>query len=130
MTRTQKPQTAKCLRCGRTLTSSKSIGDQMGRTCKAKVLQAAAVIDMSDFRDATTAHEKAEHLIETGKITRVRAGVYAAEGSDQVTIYLVSVIDGTCTCKGHQHHGRCYHHVAARIVEASLVRRTSLTLAA
>lgn len=118
MTTTQKPHTAKCLRCGRTLTSSKSIADQMGRTCKAKVKAAANVIDLTEFKDQRAAKAKAIELIEQAGIVRAsRPGLYLAVSSDGSNTYLIDTVERSCSCKGHLRTGHCYHMVAAHLIE-------------
>lgn len=113
-----------CLRCGRALRAAKSIADGMGRTCKAKVRAAAKVVDLSAFKDAAAAAAKAEQLIEDGAIVPTRiTGQYVATSSDGTTVYLVDAVERSCTCKGHQRVGRCYHLVAADILSAAAPAR-------
>ena len=113
--------TTKCLRCGRTLSAAKSVADGMGRGCKARVKAAADVINLTAFRDAKAAHDKAIELIEQGGLTRTRIpGQYLATSSTGTDHYLVDTIERSCTCKGHQRVGRCYHLVAADLLTANL----------
>lgn len=124
MTTTQEsaPQ-SHCLRCGRTLTAAKSIENRMGRTCRAKVRKATEVADFSAFKDATSARNKAEQLIDDGAIVPTRIpGQYVATSSDGTTVYLVDTVERSCTCKGHQNHGRCYHLSAGDILTATAYR--------
>lgn len=116
MTTTQ--TTAKCIRCGRTLRSEKSIADGMGRTCKAKVRHIADVIDLTAFRDARGVRAKAAELIEQGGIVPAsRTGLYLAVSSDGTNTYLVDTVEGSCSCKGFVHAGHCFHGVAAALIE-------------
>lgn len=117
MTTTQ--TTGKCIRCGRTLRSEKSIANGMGRTCKAKVRHAADVIDLTAFRDAKAAKSKAVELVEQAAIIPAsRPGLYLAASSDGTNTYLIDTLEGSCTCKGFAHQGRCYHAVAAALIAA------------
>jgi hypothetical protein len=116
--------TTHCLRCGRALKAAKSIEDGMGRTCKAKVRAAAQTVDLSAFKDAKAAAAKAEQLIEDGAIVPTQhAGQYVATSTDGTTVYLVDAIERSCTCKGHQRVGRCYHLVAAEILHSAAPAR-------
>ena len=117
MTAATTTTTAKCIRCGRTLRSTKSVADGMGRTCKAKVRHAAEVVDLSAFRDAKAAKSKAVELIEqSGIVPASRPGLFLAVSSDGVNTYLVDIVEGSCTCKGYVHAGRCYHQTAATLL--------------
>ena len=118
------PHTANCLRCGRKLTSAQSIARGYGRTCGAKIREAAKVVDLAEFKDAKSAHAKAVELIETGSIVGTRhAGQYLAVSSDGTQTYLVDTIERSCTCRGHQRTGHCYHMVAANILTAAAPAR-------
>lgn len=111
--------TVHCLRCGRTLRSAQSIAAGMGRTCRAKVRHAAEVVDLTAFRDAKTARTKATELIEQGGIVPAgRLGLFLAVSSDGTNTYLIDVVEASCSCKGYAHAGRCYHQVAATLLEA------------
>lgn len=108
----------RCQRCDRVLTSAASIArGRMGAHCRRLSRRAAEVIDLSEFRDAATARDKAEQLIVDGAMTPgSRPGVWLAASSRGEDIYVVDVAEGTCTCKAHQRHGRCSHRVAARML--------------
>lgn len=110
--------TTKCIRCGRTLRSGKSVADGMGRTCKARVRAAAEVVDLTEFRDARAAKSKATELIEqAGVIPASRVGLFMAVSSDGTNTYLVDTDEGSCTCKGYVNAGRCFHLVAANLLD-------------
>ncbi len=47
----------------------------------------------------------------------VRPHEYIAVSSDASSVYLVDTVAGTCGCKGNEYVGRCYHMVAAVMVE-------------
>ncbi len=117
----------KCLRCGRVLTSARSIADGRGRTCKAKVRAAAKVADVTAFKDGKAALSKAEQLIEDAAIVPTRhVGQFIATSSDGLTVYLVDTLERSCTCKGHTRCGHCYHLVAAdALMTAAPVRRAA-----
>ncbi|MGW3365940.1 DUF6011 domain-containing protein [Streptosporangium canum] len=111
---------ANCLRCGRLLRSAKSIGDGMGRTCKAKVATAAKTIDLADFKPAQQA--KATEVIEQGGILPTsRPHLYRAVSSDGTTTYLVAA--QSCTCPAGIKGRRCYHVAAVRILLAAHTSR-------
>lgn len=118
MTTTQ--TTTKCSRCGRTLTSPASIARGRGRVCQAKVRAAAQAADFTAFKNAKAAQAKAAELIDDNAIVPTRvAGQYLATSSDGTMAYLVDAVEGSCTCKGAQRLGRCYHLAAAVIITAA-----------
>lgn len=87
----------------------------LGRTLRAE----HAVIDLTAFRDAKTARTKAIELIEQdGIIPGSRPGLYLAVASDGANTYMIDTWEPSCTCKGFIHVGRCYHLVAAALLEA------------
>ena len=107
-----------CLRCGRTLTSAKSINDGMGRACKAKVAAAAQTADLAEYKPVQVA--KAVEVIEQGGIVPTsRVALYLAVSSDGTVNYLVDQIEHSCTCKAGQRGIRCYHLAAADILATS-----------
>jgi hypothetical protein len=119
MTTTQTTETAKCTRCGRTLTDPTSIAAGLGPVCRRHVHNAANVIDLSAFRDAKAASAKATELIEqAGIVAGPARGLYLAPSTDGAGFYLIDTAAGSCTCKGHMYSGRCYHSVAAAIITA------------
>lgn len=122
MTKTAATQTptANCIRCGRKLTSAASIANGMGRTCRAKVAEAAKVIDLSVFKDAKGAATKSAQLIADAGIVPTRhAGQYLATSSDGTKTYTVDTIERTCTCPAGLKGRACYHLVAADTITAS-----------
>lgn len=77
---------------------------------------------LAAFADAAAAQAKAVELIETGALVPAsRRGLYLAVSSDATDRYLIDTVEGSCTCKGHAHTGRCYHMVAAIMVETCAV---------
>lgn len=110
--------TVKC-HCGRKLTDPRSIARGMGPVCARKARRAAEVIDLSAFRDAKSARTKAVELVEQAAIVPAsRSGLYLAPSSDGSNTYLIDTLEGSCTCKGFAHQGRCYHLVAAAMLTA------------
>jgi len=90
------------------------------RVTLGRILRAEhAVIDLSAFRDAKGARGKAIELIEQDGIAPAsRPGLYLAVSSDGVNTYLIDAFEGSCSCKGYAHTGRCYHQVAAALLGA------------
>lgn len=105
-----------CLRCGRTLTSQTSKSRGYGRTCGAKVRQAATVIDLAEYKQAQI--ESARELIEDGAIVQLRPRVFRSVSSDGSELYLTA-ITGQCNCPAGLRSTRCYHSAAARMLAAA-----------
>jgi hypothetical protein len=109
--------TAKCLRCGRTLRSAKSVSRSYGAWCAAKIRAAALAEAVKGFAAAQV--EKARELIELGGLVPVRAGIFRAVSSRGDGSYLTH--PATCSCAAAK-RGKatpCYHSLAARIVVAT-----------
>ena len=125
MTKTANTPKARCLGCRRKLTAPASIARGRGRTCQARVNTAAKIVDLSAFKDAKAVHAKAIELIEQGGIVPTRHhGQYLAVASDGLNTYLVETVgERSCTCKAGQRLGRCYHLVAADILNAAAPAR-------
>ncbi len=124
--------TTKCSRCHRILRSEASIKRGIGRHCQRlnRREQAAEVLTRT-FKGAESARTKALALLADKAIVPTRhEGQYLAVGSDGISTYLVDTVERSCTCKGHARVGRCYHLVAADVLEMASTRRTQLTLAA
>lgn len=114
----EQTKTVKCY-CGRKLTDPRSIARGMGPVCARKARRAADVIDLSAFRDAKTAKSKAVELVEqAGIIPASRPGLFLAVSSTGTDTYFIDALEGSCTCCGFAHQGRCYHLVAAAILTA------------
>lgn len=105
-----------CLRCGRTLTSTKSINDGMGRTCKAKVV-AAAQATTKDFKPAQI--DRAQELIAQGGIVPIRGRrIFRTVSNDGTRTYLTA--PQACTCAaGIKGRHACFHRIAAVILAAA-----------
>lgn len=115
----EQTKTVKC-HCGRTLTDPRSIARGMGPVCARKARRAAEVIDLSAFRDAKSIRTKATELVEqAGIIPASRPGLFLAVSSSGTDTYLIDALEGSCTCRGFAHQGRCYHLVAAAVLAAT-----------
>jgi hypothetical protein len=82
---------------------------------------------LAAFADADAAQAKAVELLEVGALVPLdayRCLAVAANGADE---YLVDTLAGSCTCKGHTYTGRCYHLLAATMLES---RAAHIALAA
>jgi hypothetical protein len=131
MTKTTEAPTAKCSRCHRTLTSQASIKRGKGAHCaRLDRRERAAAVLTRTFKGAESARIKALALLADRALVPTRHdGQYLAASSDGAQTYLVDTIERSCTCRGHQRVGRCYHLVAADVLEMA-TRRTQLALAA
>lgn len=111
---------AKCLRCGRKLTASASLG--YGPVCRRRIRQAAAATETPGVKPEQ--HAKAVELIEQGAIVPTsRPGVFRAVSSDGSVIYLAH--SATCTCPAGLRGRTCYHSVAVRLILAASIRRAA-----
>lgn len=116
MTGTPKPTT--CLRCGRVLTTWRSVSAGYGRTCKARVRDSAQAADLATFHGWQV--EKAREAIEQlAVVPSSRPGLYAAVSGDGSTVYVVDVLEPSCTCKAAANGRACYHLASARILHAA-----------
>lgn len=76
---------------------------------------------LAAFVNPTAAQAKADELIETGALVPVgRRHLYLAVSSDGNDRYLVDAAEGSCTCKGHDRTGHCYHMLAAVMAETGV----------
>ena len=91
--------------------------DSLARRIALPALLRAEVIDLSAFRDAKNARDKAMELVEqAGIIPASRPGLYLAVSSDGSNTYLIDTLEGSCTCRGFAYAGRCFHAVAAAVL--------------
>jgi len=76
------------------------------------------------IRDFTTAQiDKARELISDGGLVPTnRAGIFRAVSSRGDESYLVAAEAGICACPAGLHERRCYHVLAARLVNVSTRR--------
>lgn len=106
---------------GRWVVDTESLGRRvtLGRTLRAE--RHADLIDLSAFRDAKAAKAKALELIaEGGIVPGSRPGLFLAVASDGGNTYAIDTWEPSCTCKGHVYTGRCYHQVAAALLDRSV----------
>jgi hypothetical protein len=106
-------QHTNCLRCGRTLTSTKSMTTGYGPKCAAHIRHSA--IDTSDYKPHQIA--SAQELIEDGAIILIRNNIFAAVSTDGTETHLVH--PAACNCKAGLRGSRCYHQLAARLLLAA-----------
>jgi hypothetical protein len=107
---------ARCLRCGRTLRSAKSVKASYGAWCRAKIRAAAIAGAVRDFKDAQV--DKARELIADGGIVRTgHRGVFRTVSSKGDATYLTH--SAACNCPaGLRSRSACYHVAAVRILTA------------
>lgn len=106
---------AKCTRCGRKLTSVRSIASGYGRGCKAKIAAAAKVVELVDFKPAQV--ESARELIEDAAIVQIRRNVWRSVSTNGSEMYLTA--RQACTCPAGLKEKRCYHRAAVAILAAA-----------
>lgn len=106
-----------CLRCGRKLTSAKSVATGYGPTCTRRVKAAAKAQVIAAHKPTTVA--KAQELIEQGAIVPLRGHrIFTVISSDGTATYKTAA--QACTCPaGIKGRFVCYHRVAAQIVAAA-----------
>jgi hypothetical protein len=102
-----------CLRCGRTLTSDRSIALGYGPKCAAKVRNAP--VDLTDYRPHQV--QSARELIEDGAIVPLRSVVFVTVSTDGSETYKTA--PNVCTCPAGLKGARCYHQLAARLLLAA-----------
>lgn len=103
-----------CRRCGRPLTSPRSIREAQtnggyGRGCAAKIADTVAV-------ETPAIAEQAAELIEDGGVVRVTGAIFLAVSTDGSVLYEVCPVVGSCSCKAGQYGRRCFHLAAAEAV--------------
>jgi len=81
---------------------------------------------LAAFTDAKSAQAKAEELIELGALIPLDAWRYLAVSSSGRDGYVVDTLAGTCTCKGYVYTGRCFHTVAAVMLESRTTAQLAL----
>ncbi|MEV5944538.1 DUF6011 domain-containing protein [Streptomyces sp. NPDC051994] len=102
-----------CIRCGRHLTSTKSMATGYGPTCARKIRTAA--VDLTDYKVHQVA--SARELIEDGAIIPLRSVAFLTVSTDGTETYR-SAPTG-CTCPAGIKGSRCYHQLAARMLLAA-----------
>ncbi len=102
-----------CLRCGRTLRSTKSVALGYGPKCAAKVRNAP--VDLTDYKPHQIA--SARELIADGGILPLRSVVFLTVSTDGTEIHRTAPT--SCNCKAGLKGSRCYHVLAARLLLAA-----------
>ena len=103
-----------CLRCGRRLTSTKSVATGYGPTCTRKVKAAVKAEIVAAHKPQAIA--KAEELIEQGGIVPIRGRrIFAVVASNGTDTYKTAPQGCTCPA-GIKGRYVCYHRVAAQIL--------------
>lgn len=108
----------RCLapRCGRILTSDKSVALGYGPRCWSKIRHAARAAAVASFKPEQVA--KAEELIEQGGIVAIRGRrIFRSVSTDGTRTYLTA--PQACNCAaGLKGRHVCFHRVAAHILAA------------
>ncbi|MFJ9214211.1 DUF6011 domain-containing protein [Streptomyces sp. NPDC102264] len=102
-----------CLRCGRKLTSPRSIAAGYGPTCGRHIRR--ATVDLSEYKPHQIA--SARDLIEDAAIIPLRGHVFTTISTDGTETYLTHPTN--CTCPAGRQAVRCYHQLAARLLLAA-----------
>lgn len=115
---TKTATTTHCLRCGRVLRAAASIARGRGRTCHAKVREAAKQAALGQFADKPHLVAKAEDLLEQGGIVAIRGRrVFRTIGNTGAT-YLTA--PEACNCAaGLRAKNVCHHRIAAFVMRAT-----------
>ena len=100
--------TTTCKRCGRPLTSRKSVATRYGATCLRR--------ERAEGNGAYSPEQaaKAFRLVQGGGVRRVPSRyfhMYEVQGAGGV--YQSDGLD--CTCRGAREHGGCWHVLAVRL---------------
>ncbi|MFM9629383.1 DUF6011 domain-containing protein [Streptomyces galilaeus] len=102
-----------CLRCGRTLTSAKSMAAGYGPRCARHIR--TAQVDLTDYKPHQV--QSARELIEDGAIVPLRSVIFITVSTDGTETYRTAPT--ACTCKAGLKGTRCYHQLAARLLLAA-----------
>lgn len=81
---------------------------------------------LAAFADPKAARLKAEELVELGALIPMDAWRYLAVSSSGTDGYVVDTLAGSCTCRGHAYTGRCYHAVAAAMLDERVPSKFAL----
>lgn len=107
-----------CLRCGRPLTSSRSINQCYGSECLTAILTAATTADLSAW--STRQIDDARELIRAGAIVldRVwRNPIFRSVSTDGLAYHLTT--RQACSCIAGVNGHQCYHRAAVEIILTS-----------
>lgn len=114
---TTETRTASCVRCGRKLTSAKSIARGYGAHCASRIRHAGADLSRYDDRQVAAAVE----LIEDGGVVALTGPVFLTISTDGTEIHRTSA--RTCNCKSgiraDINRRPCYHTAAVRMMLAA-----------
>lgn len=102
-----------CLRCGRSLKSTKSQAAGYGPRCARHIRNAA--VDLTDYKPHQI--NSARELITDGAIIPLRSVIFITVSTDGTETYL-SAPTG-CNCPAGLKGSRCYHTLAARLLLAA-----------
>ncbi|MFI9154504.1 DUF6011 domain-containing protein [Streptomyces sp. NPDC053367] len=102
-----------CLRCGRTLTNTKSQAAGYGPTCARHIRNAQ--VELTDYKPHQI--QSARELIEDGAIIPLRSIVFIAVSTDGTETYKTAPT--ACSCPAGLKGSRCYHQLAARMLLAA-----------
>jgi len=101
-----------CTRCGRALTSARSVALGRGPVCDRKARLAAATVQAKPEQVA-----KALELLADGAVETLRPGrVWLVVASNGVDRYRTAPM--ACTCPAGVRGRRCYHEVAVSLLAA------------
>jgi hypothetical protein len=104
-------QTTNCQRCGRTHTDPNRVALGLGRTCAAKIAEAAKAVS-----HPASQIEKAVELIEDGALIHWTRDLFLAISTDGTVAYEVDAAAGSCTCPAGVNGRHCYHRIATELL--------------
>lgn len=99
-------QTTRCPRCGRVLTSARSIRTGYGKGCWAKVR--AARTRLENYRDHQL--DSATEAVEDGAVAHLRDGIHLVISTDGTRTHRTTHTH--CTCHAGIRSARCWHTAA------------------
>lgn len=127
MTSTNTTAPARCIECGRIITSAASIARGRGKGCAAKVRRAAATATVEGFTPDQV--DAARELVEDAGIMRLRRNIYLTVSTDGERVHRTTAT--RCTCHAGvraelppktDKNGKlkktspCYHQLAVRML--------------
>lgn len=102
----------KCARCGRKLTSTKSVARGYGEQC-AKLAKRQAIVDT--FKDTQVA--KAQEVLDLNAYQRLGKITFAVLSSDGNSMYTAT--DDVCSCEAGKYGKHvCYHRISVMLLTA------------
>ncbi|HET9889700.1 MAG TPA: DUF6011 domain-containing protein [Mycobacterium sp.] len=112
-TKTAAPATTHCRRCHRRLSDATAVARGYGRTCWAKVQEAARAAAEGE---PTSRMEAAVEAIEDGAVVHQTLDLWLVVSSKGDEVYTADLGTGGCTCKAGEHGRRCWHVLAAELL--------------